>query len=81
VTATTPGATQFFNPIRSGSVASDERVWDRMTGQPLKFDEVGQAIARAGGVWRRARWNHRCSGRQDAEVHPRSARAAGTRGW
>jgi hypothetical protein len=50
VTATTPGATQFFNAIRTGSVASDERVWDRMTGQPLKFDEVGQEIARAGGV-------------------------------
>jgi hypothetical protein len=50
VTATTSGATQFFNAIRSGSVASDEYVWDRMTGQPLKFDEVGQAVARAGGV-------------------------------
>ena len=50
VTATTPGATQFFNAIRTGSVASDESVFDRMTGKPLKFDEVGQEIARAGGV-------------------------------
>ncbi len=50
VTATTPGATQFFNAIRSGSVASDERVWDRVTGLPLTFDEVGQDVARAGGV-------------------------------
>jgi hypothetical protein len=50
VTATTPGATQFFNAIRTGSVASDEFVWDRMTGKALKFDEVGQEIARAGGV-------------------------------
>jgi len=50
VTATTPGATTFFNAIRQGSVASDESVWDRMTGLPLKFDEVGQEIARAGGV-------------------------------
>jgi hypothetical protein len=50
VTATTPGATQFFNAIRTGSVASDEAVFDRMTGAPLKFDEVGQEIARAGGV-------------------------------
>jgi hypothetical protein len=50
VTATTPGATQFFNAIRTGSVASDEFVWDRMTGKALNFDEVGQAIARAGGV-------------------------------
>ena len=50
VTATTPGATTFFNAIRQGSVASDESVWDRMTGLALKFDEVGQEIARAGGV-------------------------------
>jgi hypothetical protein len=50
VTATTPGATQFFNAIRSGSVASDESVWDRMTGKALRFDEVGQEVARAGGV-------------------------------
>jgi hypothetical protein len=50
VTATTPGATQFFNAIRTGSVASDEAVVDRMTGKALKFDEVGQDVARAGGV-------------------------------
>ncbi|MDA1080546.1 MAG: HEAT repeat domain-containing protein [Gemmatimonadetes bacterium] len=49
VTATTPGATQFFNGIRQGSVASDESVFDMMTGNPLRFDEVGQEIARAGG--------------------------------
>lgn len=50
VTATTAGATEFFNAIRKGSVASDERVFDRMTGAPLPFDEVGQEVARAGGV-------------------------------
>ena len=50
VTAATPGATQFFNAIRQGSVASDERVWDQMTGAALKFDEVGAEVARAGGV-------------------------------
>jgi hypothetical protein len=50
VTATTPGATQYFNPIRKGSVASDERVTDRATGKPLAFDVVGGAVARAGGV-------------------------------
>ncbi len=50
VTATTPGATEFFNVIRKGSVASDEHVSDRMTGRPLAFDEVGADIARAGGV-------------------------------
>lgn len=50
VTATTPGATYYFNPIRKGSVATDERVFDRATGKPLPFDVVGSAIARAGGV-------------------------------
>ena len=50
VTATTPGATQFFNVIRRGSVASDERVSDMATGKPLVFDVVGGAAAREGGV-------------------------------
>jgi hypothetical protein len=50
VTATTPGATDYFNPIRKGSVATDESVFDRATGEPLAFDVVGSAIARAGGV-------------------------------
>jgi hypothetical protein len=50
VTATTPGATQFFNAIRRGSVASDERVVDMMTGRPLAFDVVGGTVAREGGV-------------------------------
>src|SRR3954464_8947192 len=50
VTATTPGATYYFNPIRKGSVATDESVFDRATGRPLQFDVVGSAVARAGGV-------------------------------
>jgi hypothetical protein len=50
VTATTPGARFYFNPIRKGSVASDESVSDRATGKPLAFDVVGSAVARAGGV-------------------------------
>ena len=50
VTATTPGATYYFNPIRKGSVATDESVFDRATGRPLAFDVVGSAVARAGGV-------------------------------
>jgi hypothetical protein len=50
VTATTAGATQFFNPIRKGSLASDEHVYDRATGAPLAFDVVGGDVARAGGV-------------------------------
>ena len=40
VTATTPGAKYYFNPIRKGSVASDESVIDAMTGQPLRFEVV-----------------------------------------
>ena len=50
VTATTPGATYYFNPIRKGSVATDESVSDRATGKPLAFDVVGAAEARMGGV-------------------------------
>ena len=50
VSATTPGATHYFNPIRKGSVASDESVFDRATGKPLEFEEVSAAVARSGGV-------------------------------
>ena len=32
VTATTPGAKFFYNPIRKGSVATEEAVFDSMTG-------------------------------------------------
>ena len=49
VTATTPGAKFFFNAIRKGSVASDERVSDMMTGQPLKWEVVSGAQSRAEG--------------------------------
>jgi hypothetical protein len=40
VTATREGAPYFFNPIRTGSVASKERVIDRATGKPLAFEMV-----------------------------------------
>jgi hypothetical protein len=50
VTATTAGATHFFNVIRRGSVASDERVVDLATGKPLEFDLVDGRVAREGGV-------------------------------
>ena len=50
VTAVTAGATHFFNPIRQGSIASNESVRDRATGQPLQFDVVGQDVASAMGV-------------------------------
>jgi hypothetical protein len=50
VTATAAGARFFFNPIRKGSVASDEAVYDRMTGKALRFSVVGGADARANGL-------------------------------
>jgi hypothetical protein len=50
VTATTPGAKAFFNPIRKGSVASDEAVFDMMTGEPLKFEQVSGAQAKEQGL-------------------------------
>jgi hypothetical protein len=52
VTATTPGARYFFNPIRKGSEASDEAVTDPVTGAPLRFTEVDGATARAQGLAR-----------------------------
>ena len=50
VTATTAGAKSFWNPIRKGSVASDEAVFDMMTGAPLKFEQVSGAQAKAHGL-------------------------------
>jgi hypothetical protein len=49
VTATTPGARFFFNTIRPGSVATDERVLDLSTGQPLKWEVVSGKDARSSG--------------------------------
>jgi len=50
VTAVSPGAKFFFNPIRQGSVATDESVIDLMTGAPLKFQEISGAEARESGL-------------------------------
>lgn len=49
VTATTPGARYYFNPIRKGSEATDERVVDLMSGEALTFDVVSGAEAKRGG--------------------------------
>ena len=46
VTATTAGAKYFYNPIRKGSVATDESVLDAMTGKPVHFEVVSGAEAR-----------------------------------
>jgi len=45
VTASTPGAKVYFNPIRKGSTASDEAVYDAMTGEPLHFEVLSGAQA------------------------------------
>ena len=50
VTATSAGAAYYYNPIRKGSIATDESVVDRATGKALAFDVVGATEARAGGV-------------------------------
>lgn len=49
VSATTPEARVYFNPIRKGSQASDEAVHDRLTGRALRFEVVSGAAARRGG--------------------------------
>jgi hypothetical protein len=49
VTATTPGARFFYNTIRPGSVATDERVVDLATGEPLKWEVVSGKEARTAG--------------------------------
>ena len=50
VTAVTPGAKFYFNPIRKGSVASDESVIDLASGTPLKFEQVSGAAAKEAGL-------------------------------
>jgi hypothetical protein len=50
VWATTPGARYYFNPIRKGSVASGEAVFDKATGAPLKFSEVDGPTAQSSGL-------------------------------
>ncbi len=50
VSAVTPGARVFFNPIRQGSEASDESVIDMASGRPLAFDVVSGADARDSGL-------------------------------
>jgi hypothetical protein len=46
VTATTAGAKYYYNPIRKGSVASDESVYDAMSGEALHFEIVSGEEAR-----------------------------------
>src|SRR6267378_2316271 len=50
ITAVRAGATAFFNPIRKGSIASDEKVTDRATGAPLAFAVVSGEAAKESGL-------------------------------
>jgi hypothetical protein len=50
VTATAAGATSYFNPIRKGSAATDEAVFDRFTGKALPFEIVPGRVAKEGGL-------------------------------
>jgi hypothetical protein len=50
VTATTAGAKYYYNPIRKGSVASDEAVYDAMSGEALQFEIVSGEEARKDGL-------------------------------
>lgn len=50
ITAVRPGATAFFNPIRKGSIASDESAVDLATGQALPLSVVSGAAAKTGGL-------------------------------
>jgi hypothetical protein len=54
VTAATSGAKNFYNPIRKGSVASDESVTDAMLGTPLHFEVVSGSEARRDPLMRDA---------------------------
>lgn len=50
VTATSPGANAYFNPIRKGSEASRETVRDRASGKSLALAVVSGEEARRGGL-------------------------------
>ena len=47
---TAEGSPYLFNPIRRGSVASDERVIDAATGKELKFETVTYEAATKNGL-------------------------------
>jgi hypothetical protein len=49
MSTTVEGSPYLFNPIRRGSVASDERVIDAATGKELKFETVTYEVAKSHG--------------------------------
>jgi hypothetical protein len=50
VTATSAGAKYYYNPIRKGSLASDEAVYDAMSGEALQFEVVSGEESRKDGL-------------------------------
>jgi hypothetical protein len=73
VTATTAGAKFFYNPIRKGSAASDESVYDAMRGAPLHFEVVSGAPGTNRSVDARCGFRH--------SVHQSHTAAAGPSAW
>src|SRR5687768_7094771 len=49
VSATKPGSTLYFNIIRPGSEATEEKVFDRSTGKEIKFEVATGKDAKAAG--------------------------------
>ncbi|MGH9394294.1 MAG: hypothetical protein ACRD1E_09010 [Terriglobales bacterium] len=54
ITATSAGARYYYNPIRAGSTASGEAVYDAMSGKPLQFAVVSGEAARQDPMMARA---------------------------
>lgn len=50
MSTTAEGSPYLFNPIRRGSVASDERVIDAASGKELKFETVTYDVAKTHGL-------------------------------
>lgn len=50
VSAATEGATRYYNPIRRGSDPDVHGVYDRMTGEPLKWSLVEGTDAKSSGL-------------------------------
>jgi hypothetical protein len=49
VSATEPGSTTYFNIIRPGSEATDEKVFDRSTGKEIRFEMSNGKAAKTAG--------------------------------
>jgi hypothetical protein len=82
VTTAKEGDRFFLNPIREGSIASDERVVDQASGKPLKWEIVtGKQAREAGLLGERAfgRAQRSVSSTRDAGSTPASANSEDSR--